>query len=148
MLAFSPATLLKTDSNTGVFLWNYEHVLWRTYANDCFLKRKIPKFHGTNGDRSTYVKFIQWSLKIKWQLLAKASFENKPPQKSSLPSKSWLVSCLYHLPKPEKRNSISITKTTTATVDSWRLKVRVWYQSNCKISLTKNNCITIRYSRF
>ena len=35
-----PATLLKTDSNTGVFLWNLqnfqEHLFWRTLENNCF----------------------------------------------------------------------------------------------------------------
>ena len=38
--AFRPATLLKRDSNKGVFLWIlpnfYEHVFWRTSANGCF----------------------------------------------------------------------------------------------------------------
>ena len=37
---FSPATLLKRDSNTGLFLWvlrNFkEHLFWRISANCCF----------------------------------------------------------------------------------------------------------------
>ena len=34
---FSPETLLKRDTNTGVFLWNFsEHLFWRTSAKDCF----------------------------------------------------------------------------------------------------------------
>ena len=34
-----PATFLKRDSNTGVFLWKanfLEHLFWRTSANNCF----------------------------------------------------------------------------------------------------------------
>ena len=35
-----PSTLLKRDSNTGIFLWIlqniYEHLFWRTYAIGCF----------------------------------------------------------------------------------------------------------------
>ena len=38
--AFGSGTLLKRDSNTGVFLWNlqnfYERLFWRTFANDYF----------------------------------------------------------------------------------------------------------------
>ena len=39
-----PATLLKRDSSTGVFLWNflnfYEHLSWRTYVNGSLYKMK------------------------------------------------------------------------------------------------------------
>ena len=45
--AFRTATLLKKDSNTGVLLsnlWNiYEHLLWRTAANDCFCEDKFKR---------------------------------------------------------------------------------------------------------
>ena len=38
--AFRPVTLLKRDSNTGVFLWishsSLEHLFWRTSVNGCF----------------------------------------------------------------------------------------------------------------
>ena len=38
--ALGPATLIKRDSNTGVFLWSLrnceEHLFWRTSVNDCF----------------------------------------------------------------------------------------------------------------
>ena len=34
------SNFFKRDSNTGVFLWNlqnfWEHLFWRTFANDCF----------------------------------------------------------------------------------------------------------------
>ena len=40
LLALKPATLLKSDFNTGVFLWILqifqEHPLWRTSASSCF----------------------------------------------------------------------------------------------------------------
>ena len=39
-LVTRPATLLKRDSNTSIFLWNLqnfqEHLFWRIAANDCF----------------------------------------------------------------------------------------------------------------
>ena len=44
-----PATLLKRDSNTGVFLWILwnlsEHLFWRTSANSCFWLFKTPIEH-------------------------------------------------------------------------------------------------------
>ena len=43
--AFSPATLLKLDSNPGDFLWNLQncedHVFWRTFAKGCFYMEDV-----------------------------------------------------------------------------------------------------------
>ena len=44
-----PATLLKRDSNTGVFLWIwrnfYKYLFWRTSANGCFWFFKTATEH-------------------------------------------------------------------------------------------------------
>ena len=62
---FKPVYLLKRDSNTSVFLWtlqNFEgHLLWRTYANDCFC---ISEIQITNNVIYTLAENFIFSFRI------------------------------------------------------------------------------------
>ena len=45
--SLQPASFLKRDSNTSAFLWSlrnyFEHLFWRTSANDCLWRCSIKK---------------------------------------------------------------------------------------------------------
>ena len=114
-----------------------------------FKRERFRKLHLNRPTQST--KFIQWILTINKELFVKTLFENKPLQKSSLPSKSWLVWCLYHLPRSEKGNSVSITKTklfgnsytiALTRFSFWKKKLRCFWKMppivtfSCHINLT------------
>ena len=66
----SPATILKSNSSTGVFLWTLpnfkEHLFWKTSANGCFLNLMkcflIMKYYHSELVMKNvfYVHFIKW----------------------------------------------------------------------------------------
>ena len=69
---FRPASLLKRDSNTDVYLWNLrnfsEHLFWRTSAKEFFyLFRRVSTRRDLDRVRSSFLKvtiFFEWNAAI------------------------------------------------------------------------------------
>ena len=69
-----PATLIKINSSADVFLWNlwnfWEHLFWRTSANDCFCTCYYEKFFHIT------INCLPIPFVVLWNLRARMNWHN------------------------------------------------------------------------